>query len=412
MTIQRHVTPARSNAWGHEPARGTVVIASDNCVTVMNGRLQTGVSKNGKAWQRWENNERFFYSTKTGYLRVFHKTRKNMGRDIGAGANRYQFLIRDITASDYMPYPVQNGNIKQTRLEEFLMSSLEVNIAGFQRLSNFADSIHYAAFPILREAGWRPVQGIGAALRQPDLRSMVEIALGKSRYRKDIARSLAGAVNLSGLQFAMAVKSFVPADWLVPALAGAANVHLLPVEIKELRAVFSRIRPAQQRALLADFPNIHNPYILRDTLMGLRNFPDVAAIPRDTTWAALHDTVAPQARIYAAQEANGPIPQEGPTLVLDGLQIDDLVLESAKETRDLAVWGERMSHCIGSYGREAISGRSHLFALKRGSDLIANLEVTPTGQVRQFYGRFNKVPAETITVPVRKAIEKKLKGEL
>lgn len=406
--IYKHVrTTVGDSEWGDLPRTlGTLISAGDSCVAVIEGELKHGVSGSGKNWQRWSNTSKTFFSTRTGVLRVYQKSRRGAERLVN-GRVTYRTDFRDVTASGRIPRahmtPGATGFFWES-LDSILPTPSDPTL-------RFLERVEAAAFPLLAEAGWRPLQGIGAPLRATNLAQMAGLALGKSRVRKDVLRTLGGSRTLAGLQFAMSVKSLAPVDWLVPALAASPNLVMSPYDMRSARGSFARLRENQRRLLLIDLANLPNAYVMRDILMGFNDIPNGVEIPRATTWRELHNEIFPLAARHRSS-SSGPIPQEGPSAKLDGLTVGDLVLSSAKDTQELGEWGAQMSHCIGGYGNEALKGRSHLFALHRGRNLLANLEVSPDGRVRQFYGRFNAVPPETITAPVLTAIATRMKQRL
>lgn len=389
--------------WGPYPDRGVLVSASDDCIAVLEGTLKTGLSKNGKKWSKWNNTSKTFYSVRGGSMRVYRKVQQGA---VMRGNRRVRpWIMRDVTATVHRK-PL---DLNEEGVQFFFQHFDRLTGKQSDSVQHFSDRISHNIFPLTREnLWWQPVQGITPALRQESLRAMIEVALGKSRYRKDVARSLADSRNLTGLQVATAVKSLVPTDWLVPALNIRNITDIGPFEMRSLKGMFSRLTPNQRRLLLADIPNAEL-YDFWDSLRGFHNIPDGAELPRDTNWRDLHNTINPIARRFAGQRENVVIEQTGPSAKIDGLRIGDMVIQSAKETHELVDWGARMNHCIGSYGREAASGSSHLFALWNGENLVANLELTPAGDVRQFYGRFNATPPKEIVDPVRAAIAKKMK---
>jgi len=270
------------------------------------------------------------------------------------------------------------------------------------------------AYPVLSlKDEWRAVQGISAGLRSSDIRGLVEGSLGKSRYRKDVAKAVVNSTSLNGLAVAASLKTIVPIDWLIPVIAGFR--HEIQWNRDEFKALMTRLPDHQKRLLLADMgnaqPNGVRTMWIMDSLRSIHQMPP-GDLPRATTWREFHDILAPRARALGNYRENQEIPQKGVSKKLDGLTTAGLELRSAKDTHELVRWGEEMSHCIGSYGGDAVRGSSHLFGLFEGEKMIANLEVAPGGHVRQFYGRFNQRPSEKITKPVVDAIGARMRKKV
>lgn len=404
--------------WGDPPYTSGILLSwDDQILTIFNGTLSRGVSKNGKKWNRWNNRSATFVSRKTGYLRVFQKSKVHAGY-----GQRSRSVVRDITASPLLahqfigPHGGFGGkNADQVEQWELALMNAFVTLGIPYNPNRPERGIWDAAYPLTKEANWAPMQGLSPGIRSDNLRGLIEGTLGKRNYRKDVARSLASAPSLDGLWLARELRNTVPIDWLVPVLArpfNRANDNWWDWTAVRgsLSANLARLPFEQRRGLTQDLTAAWIPDII-DTIRQLQQIPDAAEIPRVRTWRELHDEIAPVHRTYAQYQKNREIEPIKVAKKLDQLQIDNLTLKHAKDTDELLNWGREMSHCIGGYGSAAVAGRSALFGLYEGEQLVANLEIDPRGDVRQFYGRFNATPPDKIVVPVRKAIEQKVKAK-
>lgn len=73
--------------------------------------------------------------------------------------------------------------------------------------------------------------------------------------------------------------------------------------------------------------------------------------------------------------------------------IDEVVsIRLAVDTYELVQWGNELSHCIGTYGRSAVDGRSVLFGVFVGEELTYTIEANQKFHIRQFYGKRNSRP--------------------
>lgn len=395
------------DGWGAGGNFGTLITVDSDCITVNEGVQKTGLSKSGKQWGRWENHATFF-SMRSGRLKIYSASKiKGRGR-----------IFRDQTAG-YFSLPQSHkwspykSAVAETFWPEFAammnrngvaVDEGELDFKGVQRL----------AYPVLSlKDEWRAVQGISAGLRSSDIRGLVEGSLGKSRYRKDVAKAVVNSTSLNGLAVASSLKTVVPVDWLIPVIASFR--HEIMWNRDEFRALMTRLPDHQKRLLLADMgntqPNGVRTMWITDSLRSIHQMPP-GDLPRATTWREFHDILVPRARALGSYRENQEIPQKGVSKKLDGLTTAGLELRSAKDTHELVRWGEEMSHCIGSYGGDAVRGASHLFGLFEGEKMIANLEVAPGGRVRQFYGRFNERPSEKITKPVVDAIARRMRKKV
>lgn len=77
----------------------------------------------------------------------------------------------------------------------------------------------------------------------------------------------------------------------------------------------------------------------------------------------------------------------------------------AVDTYELVRWGNELSHCIGTYGRSAVEGRSVLFGIFVGEELTYTIEADQKFHIRQFYGKRNSKPNVDHATMVRLAFK-------
>lgn len=77
---------------------------------------------------------------------------------------------------------------------------------------------------------------------------------------------------------------------------------------------------------------------------------------------------------------------------LDGLVRGDLTLVLPRTAGDLARWGRLMSNCLGDFAAAAVSGQSAIIGVRRSNRLVYAVELTSSGEIRQFCGTANRAP--------------------
>lgn len=334
----------------------------------------TGISKSGKNFSRFQGRESLILSWRSGRLRVYLKTnaRRMAHRSIPS-------TFRDITANP-------SGTILyDSRITPYLLERSPLHY-GPARTTN-AQIWQQIAYPMVREVpNWVPITGVSKGLREHSVQDMTMTLFSKKRYRKDLVKAIAGTKNLEAVKWAYELKRLVPVDWMIPLISesrqlGSAN----PVEL------FGAIgEPARKRLLLSAGDG--NEWMLRDTIAAWKYIKRIDPMRklddyRVTDWTNLHDHLArEQGRITRPNEK---IPQKKLVKGIDGVTDGEISIVSAKETWQLIDWGNSMNNCIGGYDQRAVNGSSLLFAVMRGDEMIGNIELSPSGTVRQLLGKHN-----------------------
>jgi hypothetical protein len=79
---------------------------------------------------------------------------------------------------------------------------------------------------------------------------------------------------------------------------------------------------------------------------------------------------------------------------LDGTTEGSIMLVLPRTAGDLARWGRLLSNCLGDFGPAVAAGRSTIVGVHRANRLVAAVELTPSGTIRQFCGAANRPPAD------------------
>ncbi|KQO98503.1 PcfJ domain-containing protein [Leifsonia sp. Leaf264] len=267
------------------------------------------------------------------------------------------------------------------------------------------------------------------ALRAKTAAEFTTATFGVRRTRKDLVKAVAAA-NMFDVQIAREAAKHVEVDWLVEFLRASvatptdwAKVRKFgwggERELPSFGKLFALVPPQRRRRLLMLIPGITKDGFrwIEDAVYSYKTLTDAAgteawtttpppAVAQAKTWRELHDALASTVRRF--RNMNLPIPSHPVTDAVDGIRAAGHIIEAARETDQLLDWGDQMQHCIASYRSQAISGHTYLLAVtnEETGGLLANIELSTDGKVRQFYGRFNARPDAEITDPVTVAVER------
>lgn len=89
---------------------------------------------------------------------------------------------------------------------------------------------------------------------------------------------------------------------------------------------------------------------------------------------------------------------------LDGTSVGELRFVLPHTAGDLARWGNVLSNCLGGFARHVVSGTCWIIGVQRKRRLAYAIEVTDRGEIRQFNGRANRMPAKEDRGPIIKAL--------
>jgi hypothetical protein len=263
----------------------------------------------------------------------------------------------------------------------------------------------------------KPTLGLATAMRQINHHDFVAAAFGRKYVRKDLVRAT-GTASMRIVSVAVALRRTVPIDWIVEMINvdnnsqapenGWYDQDVAPRDVVGLL----NLLPLHARRRLMLEPGFLRMRNVRDAANDLRRFTtrhgtDLAWITPEVTgartWRALHDALAIRERRVV--QASEPIEQDLTYEAVDGLMVGpNLTVVSAKSTGDLFKWGGLMSNCINGYRKDALRHTAYLYGLFDGQKLIANIEIAPSGVVRQLLGRFNEDLPDDIDAEVRAAL--------
>lgn len=132
--------------------------------------------------------------------------------------------------------------------------------------------------------------------------------------------------------------------------------------------------PAPSRSRTAPPPAPARRALQRPGWRAARAAPDAALVP--TSRRVVHDELR---------------------RALDGLIIDDIVLETPRSPEELRTWAEILDNCLASFEGAVSRRQSLVVGVRSDGRLVAALEIDPAAlRLRQFHGPHNRPPAPGI----------------
>jgi len=348
----------------------------DNKIGATQSHRITGLNKtSGKRWFRWEmaGGVYVYRSEKTGFFYTKETSSKRWTSSV--------FLPDQIT-DDLMEVFAEKWGERPT----------------FDSLYPMADNYRF-------NKPWNRMTsdyGLGW-LRYPDAMSLTVAMFGKTRYRKDLVKSVAEATWESVL-IARQFRGLVPIDWIINFLRiNERGAQEVPIRRSygqtnvDVRRQLLALDPRSYRALLRRnlFEN-DEWYNLSDAARAVNHplAPRADAVHgRVRNWKEFHDLyVVRMNHAYQAPiEHRFDIPQTDIAKSIDGQMIGNLEIRTPKSVDDIRSWGEFMHNCIGSYDYIVArdNATSTVAAVMDGDKVLANLEVK-NGHLHQLLGRFNQ----------------------
>jgi len=397
--------PGPNGGTYENPIYHTVFLAADR-ISVQESEKFSGVNRtSGKTYTRFKNHQKVVFSWKQGRLRVYEIAAKRGGgrifRDVTSAPGWYSSL-----GGEALPYLLERAPFDIDLSTEALYELGQHRQVTKKDMANRV--AQHIAYPALRGTTMGAVPYMAPHLRERDITAFARSAF-KGNYRKDLVRWIARQRSIEPVYAAWTLQGIVPLEWIMEGMDGKYITPFTPKYLMErknvtagLKRFFADLPANQARNLILDNGDTGSMYI-QDTVPELLDRPGgyiQRRVPegyRFTTWQDAHDTLFPHNREHMDDYEYTPyvyenkeIPQTKIAQKLDNLTVDKYTIHSAKETDELRNWGDYMHNCIGSYSSNATEKRTNLFAVYEGEDLIANMEVSKDGEIRQLFGKYNK----------------------
>jgi hypothetical protein len=258
---------------------------------------------------------------------------------------------------------------------------------------------------------------------EPNLRAFTRKLVGKRNVRKDLMKAVAESEYFAPLELIHNLRNTVPTDWLIMLVKDPKKYVITtalisgtydPGEysfkyITDLLAKTTEMN--RKRLLLAVFTNFQESMHFKDTLRMLHTFVEEKHDIGEQldnlsfrSWKELHDSLT--RALHFIKNKPKPFEQDGLMGELDGFEYTfedkQYKIVSPKWSSELFDWGNQMSNCIGGYTSSVIAGRTTVFAVYEDGEMLANMEVTGDGYMRQLYKKFNR----SVDVPLYEETEK------
>lgn len=252
----------------------------------------------------------------------------------------------------------------------------------------------------------RPGARVGKLFSLPSVYDICRAVWGKKTkaHVKDAVRWMTNG-QFGHFEVALDVKGLVPHEHVSSATISdsIAEMYRGSARNGQLRQLFKLLTPTAILRLL-EGPAPHSLWSRYDTLNALKTLGRREAklllrrqgMPKD--WRHLHDVFTARAgelrllnqkkKLSALKIPSHSLSQELSKLSIATSQ-GNLSIKIPENGYEIALWGEKLRHCIGSYAEMAAQSRCLLFGVYLGDKLLATGELA-RGAVRQLYGLHNQ----------------------
>lgn len=395
--------------------REVVVLINETSASLLLNERLHGISKNGKHWFKFSTPKKVIYTIKKDVRgenagRIYFKEGRsftNASQDVvrsissvlmdspnGEGFDIFSIAIRDVAARNGVPIPLGNSITSPTFMYPVL-SHLKMPKLYAPRISN----------TITRHASTN------------DLGVFVYRAFGKTRYRKDLVKAVAGLSSMTVFTLGYSFRGLVPIDWIIDFYRKFAGKD--PHNISHgdfLEDIHKGLRFLSQKQVRKLFKLIQANLMhtskmeLQDTIASIGGIGDEKYTEnlhdiKFTTIKEAHDKFSTYYRLAAEISKNAKFaePLELTSLSKDLTEVDSpdhtIRVIPAKYPKDLIEWGGKMGHCIASYTSDAIYGRGTYAGIYKNGELIGNVEFK-RDKLSQIFGEYNRLIPNDILVEV------------
>jgi hypothetical protein len=399
-----------------------VLVEGEETVAIYQNKLTEGISVNGKPWKRWSLENAVFFSMRQTYngqpvLKVYVKKKYRK-----PGAARLTTSLRDVTkVSGLSAGYLQNSPEVREAVLKLVAKNTSHDIETLKSEIINGSGSHAAfkiAFPLFSH--WTNTTAtVGIPhMRSTDINDFTKKLFGKTRYRKDLVKAIAGCNSPESLKNAYALRGLVPIDWIIRYLREAAKhpkqvtsrgiTYGLNPEVMHLREGFKKMTPAQRKSF---FPTLLSTeysarYLVEDTMRSITKLPEeiVHAVKmKPSELKRFHDTLA--AEVRKQKEKNQTIPATALAKKIKDITFDGITVVPATTTHEVIGWGTDMNHCIASYNWEAVAQTKTLVAVYQDGNLIGNASFRKNNSCEQAFGKNNQRLPEEVLESLKKGLK-------
>lgn len=370
----KHISDYESSVFHQLIAMKNSLFVHDNKVVKVKSHKYTGVNKHSnKRYFRWE-------TVRSEGLR-----RNNNGTIIPINVS--------IDGNNIQPAPeFGHGVFNIFNRDKEMANNFDISYQSALKETFNITSI-YDVYPMLKPYNTLLTEvprGMTGHFRTSTPQEFVRSIFGNDNYRRDLVKAACNATP-PAIALAKEFKGLVPIDWIINFLRISTSMFKDGYNMK-MKSLLVQLDPRSYRHVLKD-----------DDMNALRYASDIAgwmayrrqrepirlADPvRVKSFMELHDYIIGGNVEYRPLE-NKPIALTETAKKLDGLLCENMVFVPAKNTCDMATWGETMRNCIASYADKATSGKGVYAAVTRDNKVVANLEIV-NNKLIQLLGKFNQ----------------------
>lgn len=358
----------------HIVRKQVVMVEGDKTVGVYERDLLKGTSKNGVVWHRWKTLKSDHYSVKTGHLESYVKTGKFFHKSTKASSFRW------------------SGHSKVCAgINRLLLKN------GLEPMNKFDNrSIFRTSYPLFDHFDTMSYRSLGIPhMHSKDIQEFTRKMFGKTRYRKDLVRAVAGTTNPHAIKNAYHVRGLVPVDWIIKYLVSTKNKISYGVPMMtSIRPAFQNMTMNQRKAIMTALSDntIPDNYYVEDLLDFAIQLPKetVQAIKmKPSNLYEVHNILSLEITKHKTKDVE--IKQIRFAKQISEIDWTDtgISMVPATSTHQVINWGVEMGHCIGSYASHAANGTYTLAGIYQDGKLIGNAMFQRRKAV-QIFGKFNK----------------------
>lgn len=353
----------------------TVFTKPDNLYLIYSQK-NTGINRfGGKRWWRWENSS-------------IQGLKRNKNGNIVA----YTVVGKKNTTTSSVWALLESSRYPEKEVK-IVFRQYAKDMFG---VTHWHDVYPVAKYYNIPQYYMAPPTVIGA-LRATNSRDFVERLFGKRQYRKDLLKAVGNSNTVYPLHIAKAFRGLVPTDWIVNFLnlnhqvdTGYDQGYCISI-YTDIRPLLTALDPRSYRRLLLEPMTANKLYGIEDIarMFNQRGLGDADNYFR--SWADAHDRLINRYNYHLhtpfedSEISLHPIAEK-----IHGLRTKSFEIVTATHTKELEEWGSAMHNCIGGYKRMAANNETILGAIYSRDKLVANYEISATGNLKQLLGPCNK----------------------
>lgn len=366
------------------------IFAEDKKVCLKLSERVSGINKHsGKRWYRWETSEGMgIYLNHNGtpipYAYTYTPKRNRIFTSV-------ENLFRILAKEEHWLFSAYDGEV-ENEFRSITKDKLGISsLSDIYPIAGMHDLDYYNFLQLFPSK----VRGI---CRTNNYREFVGGIFGEDKVRKDLVKACAVS-NVYSIFFACELAKYIPIDWVVGFLNNyGQRFDRRPTNwyLRYLGDFFDAAGETTVKNLTLKYNDGNTNYL--DIVDSLRMFAVVEDRHNRATellsqrnfrsWHQIHEALIELHRQPVKEE----VFEIGLTELaqsLQGLNVDDLSIKMADNTKIMHEWSNYMSNCIKSYARQAVDQTGEYGAVYQNDQQIANFEIK-SNEVKQLLGKHNR----------------------